>query len=170
MSQHMQFTIEKGLSLAIGNIESLIECLRRGTIHIAHRGSSIVLKPVEPICLELQVRSRQEKSKREERLILTLEWEREAPWHLDEGFPCHLAEPAAASVHNALPARRLAAAEGIPPSDRRREATQDGHGGGDGDSRQGMERTPSPRKSAGRKTDRTAAVAGGRKRSIAAGE
>lgn len=85
--QHLQFAVKTELSVAIQNLEHLIECLKRRTIFIAYRKASILLRPMDPVNIELKARSSADRSITEERIVLTLKWEIAESWQMGKTKP-----------------------------------------------------------------------------------
>ena len=74
-SQHLQIKTKTDFSVVIGFLESLIECLKRGTIFLTHDGKSIQLKPQEPISMDLAAEVKPDHSIFREKIVLKLQWE-----------------------------------------------------------------------------------------------
>ncbi len=74
-SQHLQIKTKTEFSVVIGFLESLIECLKRGTIFLTHDGKSIQLKPQEPISMDLAAEVKPDHSICREKIVLKLQWE-----------------------------------------------------------------------------------------------
>jgi hypothetical protein len=83
-SQRLQFIVKTELSAAIENLESLVECLKRGTIFIRHQGRSILLRPTDPVNIELKARIKADRSVAEESVVLTLRWKIAESWTMAE--------------------------------------------------------------------------------------
>jgi amphi-Trp domain-containing protein len=80
----MQIRSKTGFSAAIEHLESLIDSLKRGTIFISQRGKSILLKPSEPVDIELEAEIKPDDGICGEKLALKLKWEIRESW-LREG-------------------------------------------------------------------------------------
>ncbi len=74
-SQHMQIRSKTGFSAAIEHLESLIDSLKRGTIFINQGGKSILLKPSEPVDIELEAEIGPNDGICGEKIALKLNWE-----------------------------------------------------------------------------------------------
>jgi amphi-Trp domain-containing protein len=74
-SQHMQIRSKTEFSAAIGHLESLIDSLKRGTIFINQGGRSILLKPSEPVDIELEAGIKPNDGICREKIALKLKWE-----------------------------------------------------------------------------------------------
>ncbi len=79
-SQHLQIKTKTGFSVAVEYLESLIECLKRGTIFLAHDGKSILLKPRTPISMDLEAEAKPDHAISKEKIVLKLQWEIRETW------------------------------------------------------------------------------------------
>lgn len=85
-SQHLQIRTKTEFSVVIQCLESLIECLKRGTIFITHDGKSIQLKPQEPISMDLAAEVKPDHSIFREKIVLKLQWEIRETWSHGKEF------------------------------------------------------------------------------------
>ena len=74
-SQHMQIRSKTGFPAAIEHLESLIDSLKRGTIFISQGSKSILLKPSEPVDIELEAEIRPNDGLCGEKFALKLKWQ-----------------------------------------------------------------------------------------------
>ncbi|MFZ4439438.1 MAG: amphi-Trp domain-containing protein [Syntrophales bacterium] len=74
-SQHLQIKTKTDFSVVIGFLESLIECLKRGTIFLTHDGKSIQLKPQTPISMDLTAEVKAIRAISKEKIVFKLQWE-----------------------------------------------------------------------------------------------
>ncbi|TSA45728.1 MAG: hypothetical protein D4R56_05080 [Deltaproteobacteria bacterium] len=79
-SQYLQIRTKTGFSVVVGYLESLIECLKRGTIFLTHDGKSILLKPQTPISLDLEAEVKPDHAIFREKMVLKLQWEIRETW------------------------------------------------------------------------------------------
>jgi amphi-Trp domain-containing protein len=83
-SQHLQIRTKTKFSIAVGYLESLIECLKRGKIFITHDGKSIQLKPQPPISMDLEAQVKPDRAIFREKLVIKLQWEIRETWPREE--------------------------------------------------------------------------------------
>lgn len=94
-SQYLQIRTKTGFSVAVGYLESLIECLKRGTIFLTHDGKSILLKPRTPISMDLEAEVKPDHAICKEKIVLKLQWEIRETWPRGEEI-FSIASPGAA--------------------------------------------------------------------------
>jgi amphi-Trp domain-containing protein len=82
-SQHMQIRSTTVFSAAIEHLESLIDSLKRGTIFISLGEKSILLKPSEPVEIELDAEIKLNEGIFREKIAFKLKWEIRESWLRD---------------------------------------------------------------------------------------
>ena len=73
-SQHMKVKAKAGLVEVINHLEQLVKSLKEGQLCIRKNGEAIILKPQDPVMLELEAEARLEKDSLREKLVIELKW------------------------------------------------------------------------------------------------
>ena len=78
--QYLQIKEKTDFSAAVCHLETLIECLKHGSIYLSHNRKSIHLKPQTPVCMEIDARTEPDHLISNEKINLKLHWEILESW------------------------------------------------------------------------------------------
>ena len=93
-SQHLKVKSKAAMCEIVQHLENLVASLKEGQICIRKNGETIILKPQDPIVLELEAEAKLEKEGLREKLLIELKWKKGEP-AAEEGcaFSISPAEP-----------------------------------------------------------------------------
>ena len=84
-SQHFKVKATSSLLEIVNHLEHLIASLKEGTIVIKRNDETVILKPMDPVTLELEAEARLDKDALREKLIIELKWRKREMAPVEEG-------------------------------------------------------------------------------------
>lgn len=85
-SQNLKIKSTAGLLELVRHMENLIASFKEGTICIRKGDESIILKPQEPVSLELEAEIKFDKETLREKLVIELKWKKKETALEEKGF------------------------------------------------------------------------------------